>query len=477
MALSRDDAERLAARGSSVVWSPRSNLDLYGSTAPVALLSSLGVRIALGTDWLASGSMNLLRELSCVRQYDAQVLGGYFNSTQLWRMVTENAAWALGLERRIAELRPGLVGDVAVFTERAEDVRASVVDATAPDVRLVLRQGLPLYGDAELVKAFHGSETCEELTVCERAKSVCTAETGLNLRDIVEAGEAVHPLFSCTAPEVEPSCTAVVQLECPFGESACAEPPQEPAWDERDTDGDGIADHSDLCPRVADAEQSDADHDGKGDACDGCPVTNPGLLPCPLTIAQLRAPSSGLPQGLAVSLAEARVTALRTEGSKGFYVEDGDHAPYSGIFAYTGAKTPSVGRDELVWLQGYFGRYQDTDELLAVDVLARRASDSPYPPLTVALADIADGSSRASAFAALFVQVSGLQVAETNPDAPRDYDETALVGGLRLDDLIWPELDNQFVVGTRFGFVQGISGRSFSHQKLWPTRASELALP
>jgi cytosine/adenosine deaminase-related metal-dependent hydrolase len=477
MALSRNDAAELAARGSSVVWSPRSNLDLYGSTAPVALLSGLGVRIALGTDWLASGSMNLLRELSCARQYDAQVLGGYFNSTQLWRMVTENAAWALGLERRIGELRPGLVGDVAVFTERTADLRASVVDAAAPDVRLVLRQGTPLYGDAELVKAFRGSEDCEELTVCERVKSACTAETGLALSEIVEAGQAVHPLFSCTAPEAEPSCQATVQHDCPFGESTCRPPRREPTWEERDTDADGVADHVDLCPRVADAEQVDADRDGKGDACDDCPRANPGLLPCPLTIAQLRAPSSGLPEGLAVSIATSRVTALQTEGAKGFYVEDGDHAAYSGIFVYTDEKTPTVGRDELVSLQGYFGRYRGTDELLAVDVLSRRASASPYAPLEVSLADIADDSTQAVALAALFVRISEVEVAATNADAPEDYDETALVGGLRLDDMIWRELDNQFAVGTRLRFVQGISGRSFSHQKLWPTRQSDLGLP
>jgi cytosine/adenosine deaminase-related metal-dependent hydrolase len=52
-------------RGSSVIWSPRSNVDLYGNTAPVTLLDRAGVMVALGTDWILSGSMNLLRELRC----------------------------------------------------------------------------------------------------------------------------------------------------------------------------------------------------------------------------------------------------------------------------------------------------------------------------------------------------------------------------------------------------------------------------
>src|SRR5262249_62023476 len=40
-----------------------------------------------------------------------------------------------------------------------------------------------------------------------------------------------------------------------------------------DTDGDGIADPADDCPRVADPEQLDGDGDGVGDACDNCPTT------------------------------------------------------------------------------------------------------------------------------------------------------------------------------------------------------------
>jgi hypothetical protein len=36
-----------------------------------------------------------------------------------------------------------------------------------------------------------------------------------------------------------------------------------------DNDGDGIADDSDNCPTVANADQADADNDGLGDACDG----------------------------------------------------------------------------------------------------------------------------------------------------------------------------------------------------------------
>jgi imidazolonepropionase-like amidohydrolase len=478
MALSRTEAQNLARRGASVVWSPRSNLDLYGSTAPVGLLGSLGVRIALGTDWLASGSMNMQRELACAAEYDAAVLGGYFDAFQRWRMVTENAAWALRLEQRFAALRPGLIGDIAVFAEQGDDAFASVTEAGPADLKLVLRRGLPLYGDAALVKAFRDGEACEELTVCGASQRACTVETGLSLAQIRAAGEAVYPLFSCEPPADEPRCQATVSQECPVGEAegVCEPPAPLPAWDATDADSDGVPDALDDCPRVPDPDQVDVDQDERGDACDPCPVFNAGLTPCPRRIAELRAPASRLPPWVAVTLTAARVTALRTEGSKGFYLEDGDHAPYSGIFVYTSGTAPGVRSGAIVALQAYFDTFQGTDELVRPELLSETESPDEYAALPVSVSDAADGSPRAAGLASLLIRVEGCAIESTNPDAPNDYDETQLSGGLRLDDLIWPELDNQYLPGTRFSTLQGIAGFSFGHQKLWPRAATDLSL-
>jgi imidazolonepropionase-like amidohydrolase len=477
MALSRPDAGELAQHGASVVWSPRSNIDLYGSTAPVALLASLGVRVALGTDWLASGSMNLERELACARQYDHDVLHDYFDDFQLWRMVTENPAWALGLEGRLGALSPGLVGDVAVFAGNERDAFASVTRAAPADVRLVLRQGKPLYGANELVSAFHDGETCEELDVCGSSQRVCTSETGISLAKLRAAGEAVYPLFSCETPPNEPHCEALVNEECPAGETECEAPRPLASWGTSDADADGVPDVLDVCPRVSDPEQGDADADGRGDACDSCPLANPGLTPCPLPIAMLRAPETRLLARASVRLTDVRVTALRTQGSKGFYVEDGDHAPYSGIFVYTGSTSPKVAGGDIVTLQGYFSRYQGLDELGNVGVLARRPSSEPYAPLLVPLSGLADGSPRAESLASQLVRVEPAAVEASNPDSPKDYDETLLFGGLRLDDLLAPDLDNQYPPGTVFTSIQGVAGFSFSHRKLYPLALEDLVLP
>jgi syndecan 4 len=39
--------------------------------------------------------------------------------------------------------------------------------------------------------------------------------------------------------------------------------------DQKDTDGDGVGDACDNCPKVKNAKQTDTDQDWVGNACDG----------------------------------------------------------------------------------------------------------------------------------------------------------------------------------------------------------------
>src|SRR5262249_52429131 len=86
------DYGAMAVAGTALIWSPRSNITLYGDTARVTTAARLGVEIALGTDWMPTGSMNLLRELQCADGFNQTYLDHYFTDAQLWQMVTANAA-------------------------------------------------------------------------------------------------------------------------------------------------------------------------------------------------------------------------------------------------------------------------------------------------------------------------------------------------------------------------------------------------
>src|SRR5262249_38052388 len=53
-----------------LVWSPRSNDELYGSTANIAAARHAGVDIAIAPDWSASGSAGMLQEMGyAARRY------------------------------------------------------------------------------------------------------------------------------------------------------------------------------------------------------------------------------------------------------------------------------------------------------------------------------------------------------------------------------------------------------------------------
>lgn len=257
-------ADAIRRAGAKLIWSPRSNLSLYGDTSPVTLYRALGVPIALGTDWLASGSMNLLRELACAQHFNQTALGGQLDEVALWRMVTGDAALAAGFAGELGRLEAGLQGDITVFAGTGD--HRALLSAGVEDIKLVLRGGHPLYGEAALVSALE--EGCTPLDVCGRASAVCLEGTGVSLEAVRSAAAGVYPLFSCrdTAPEAEPTCVPF-RDGYPGGITAT------------DRDGDGIEDLLDDCPGIFNpvrpmdqGRQADADGDGAGDVCDAAPL-------------------------------------------------------------------------------------------------------------------------------------------------------------------------------------------------------------
>jgi 5-methylthioadenosine/S-adenosylhomocysteine deaminase len=64
VAITPEGFAEMAAAGVGLVWSPRSNVELYGDTANVAAAKAAGVTIALAPDWSPTGSVGTLSELN-----------------------------------------------------------------------------------------------------------------------------------------------------------------------------------------------------------------------------------------------------------------------------------------------------------------------------------------------------------------------------------------------------------------------------
>jgi large repetitive protein len=274
VALGAADYAHMGAGGASLIWSPRSNIRLYGNTAMAQTAWRLGLNVALGTDWLPSGSMNMSRELACADSWNQTYLDGFFQDEDLWLMVTRNAARATHDDKYIGALQKGLLGDIAIFDGTTNQGFRAVVAAQPQDVQLVLRSGKVLYGDAAVVTAL-GATGCDALTICNATKSVCLmgdiGETLATLQTNVGAG--FYPAFFCGTPMNEPTCVPSrmmsVSGSTTYGGMAAS----------GDKDGDGVPDAMDDCPTVFNpirpldsGKQADADGDGAGDACDTAPL-------------------------------------------------------------------------------------------------------------------------------------------------------------------------------------------------------------
>lgn len=138
------DFQRIAA-AAGIVWSPLSNLLLYGKTADVASAKAAGVPIALGSDWSPSGSKNLLGELKIARIVSDH-LGGLFSPEELSRMVTSTPAKMLGWQGQVGSIERGLKADLVILDGDAGDAYAQLIDARENDVMAVLINGRPRHG-------------------------------------------------------------------------------------------------------------------------------------------------------------------------------------------------------------------------------------------------------------------------------------------------------------------------------------------
>ncbi len=105
-ALAREHFDQLAAVGGKLVWSPQSNLRLYDETTDIGAALDADVPIALGADWMPSGSPSLLHELKVARQTIARPVVTV-DSPDLVRMVTSGAAEIAGLGDQIGTLDVG----------------------------------------------------------------------------------------------------------------------------------------------------------------------------------------------------------------------------------------------------------------------------------------------------------------------------------------------------------------------------------
>ena len=529
---------QMALESTALVWSPRSNISLYGHTASVSLFDNLGVSIAIGSDWVASGSMNVLREIQCADVYNRDNLGGYFSDRQLFDMATLNAALALGFGDVIGALAPGKAADIAIFRgDPSGDFRV-VLDAGVADVALVLRGGTILTGDKHLVEALpkYQASGCELLDVCGIDKIVCTrqetkssdAPNGLSLADLENGvfGGSIdtYPLFFCDVPADEPTCipsrpdeyTGIPTDEDLDGDGIANEldncptlfnapramdndvqpdldgdglgDPCDPcpfdeandsctSIDPTDVDDDGLGNTDDNCPKISNADQADEDEDGKGDVCDPCPAfSNPGSGGCPSTVYAVK--KGEVPLNDSVVLFDMIATAIHPNGFFAQMATDSSEyegAQFSGIWVYL--PESGVARGDRVKIDGFVEDYFGELEI-ANGTITILANNQPIPePVVVTSSDIHTPGSLSAAYEGVLVEIQDAEVTNINPDPNGQQvptNEFEVDGGLLVDDYFY-NVSPAPLLGETFNRITGVLRYSWGNTKMVPRDEADIS--
>ncbi len=272
--LSQKNLEAMGNVGAKLVWSPLSNLLLYGNTTDVVSAWNSGVIVSLAPDWSPSGSKNILGELKIASLWNEFKLDGFFSDHQLIQMVTTNPAKTLNWSDLVGRVEVGLHADLLVIKDPGGNPYTALIRATDEDVLLVTVDGDPLYGrwdwleqikpgDWEvigctgLVRGLDVTFSSVPKATQNWTEIVNLIMNAMNFDAWIDSNEypGLHsieltPLFASCDPDFFESINNSSNANLPFN-----------LWEkyyaaiELDTDGDNIPDSSDL----------DDDNDGLGD--------------------------------------------------------------------------------------------------------------------------------------------------------------------------------------------------------------------
>lgn len=207
LGLSPSQVARVHRAGASIVWSPRSNFELYGATANAVAWFREGVSIALAPDWSPTGSDNMFDEVKYAATVSHDKLDGMFSNRQLIEMASSVPARIAHIDDKVGTLAPGMLAD---FFLVHHDVAAgrnaydAIVTGTITAIDLVVIGGIPVYGQPNMLQSLNIES--ETLNVCGAARALNSdalpngtfAAVAARLSDKIKAlGSQLAPLSEC----------------------------------------------------------------------------------------------------------------------------------------------------------------------------------------------------------------------------------------------------------------------------------------
>ncbi|MGC2620208.1 MAG: amidohydrolase family protein [Acidobacteriaceae bacterium] len=170
VALGPADFAEMHAAGVGLIWSPRSNIDLYGGTADIGAALRNHVAIALAPDWSPTGSDGMLDELHYAARWNESQRERLLDDHALFDMATVSAARLVHMDGYLGKIAPGYLADLIVVqprdTPHGKDAWWTLDHASPQQLELVLIGGLPTYGSTTIMDLLDPTLTPEDLDFC-----------------------------------------------------------------------------------------------------------------------------------------------------------------------------------------------------------------------------------------------------------------------------------------------------------------------
>ena len=206
--LSPSQLARVHKAGASIVWSPRSNFELYGQTANVAAAFRAGVTISLAPDWSPSGSDNMWEEIQYAHDISALRLYDLFTDRQLAEMASSIPARVARIDDKVGTIAPGMYADFFLVHDTPDGPASDFYDALLvmqiTSIDLVVIDGIPVYGNPAMLKSLN--IPTEPLHLCGTEKALnsnalpngpfAAVEARLSTK-LKALGTTLGPLDSC----------------------------------------------------------------------------------------------------------------------------------------------------------------------------------------------------------------------------------------------------------------------------------------
>lgn len=154
IAFSDADIDLIAKMKANVVWCPTSNYYMFKETTNIKRLLEKGVNVALGTDSPMSGGLNILEEMQFAFSLYKEMYHEEIDYKTIVKMVTVNAAKAMRL-KNLGKIEIGYTADLLIIRDGdPQNPYKSLVNSWFDSIKLITKEGLPVYGTGEHLDVF-----------------------------------------------------------------------------------------------------------------------------------------------------------------------------------------------------------------------------------------------------------------------------------------------------------------------------------